>query len=49
MNNKAIASMGVCLAVGTAFGVAIENIGLGIALGVAVGAALSRVNTNRDG
>ena len=34
--------LGMCLALGAAFGVAIHQLGLGIALGVAIGAALDQ-------
>lgn len=48
MNNKSTNIMGASLAIGIAFGVGINNIGLGIALGVAIGAALSRRSANPD-
>ena len=39
--------MGVCIAVGTAFGVAMDNVGLGIALGVAIGAGMVEIQKKR--
>lgn len=33
-----------CIALGVAFGIMMDNIGIGIALGVAFGAALSSIN-----
>ncbi|MFL2127941.1 hypothetical protein [Ruoffia sp. FAM 26255] len=36
--------MGICITLGVAFGIMMDNIGIGIALGVAFGAALSSIN-----
>lgn len=50
-NNKTEGTsyIGVGIAIGLAFGVAIKNIGVGLALGLAIGAGINSVKSKKGG